>query len=149
MLRRLATGMRRAGLLSLVLLALVAPGAARATSTFQFEIRRNSCKTTGGDFNRGEVLLKVKVTEIGASGANKFTLAAVAQHHKMSNDTWINEYSFSTFKVTFPDDANSYYHTRWFAYDPKDKSEHKIVVTIKVWHNKQVLASKTLTSKSC
>ena len=149
MLARVLPATRRAVLLSLLLLALVAPGTAHAADTFQFQILRNSCKTTGGDFNHGEVLLKVKVIESGMSGANKFTLAAVAQHHKMSNDSWIDEYSFSTFKVTFPNDANSYYHTRWFAYDPKDKSEHKIVVTIKVWHDKQVLASKTLTSKSC
>ena len=149
MLTRAAGVLRRAGLLSLVLIALVAPTVARATDTFQFEIRRNSCTTSGGDFHHGEVLIKVKVTENGLSGANKFTLAAVGQHHKTSNDTWITEYTFSTFKVTFPNDSNSYYHTRWFAYDPKDKNEHKIVVVIKVWHNNSVLASKTLTSKSC
>jgi hypothetical protein len=148
-LARVLSAARRAGLLSLVLSALVVPGTARATDTFEFKILRNSCTTSGGDFHHGEVLLKVRVSENGLSGANKFTLAAVAQHHKMSNDTWITEYSFNTFKVTFPNDANSYYHTRWFAYDPKNKSEHRIVVTIKVWHDKQVLASKILTSKSC
>jgi hypothetical protein len=147
-LARFASGIRRAGLLSALLLAVVAPSTAQATDTFQFQILRNSCKTTGGDFNHGEVLLKVKVMENGPSGANKFTLAAVAQHQK-SNGSWINEYTWDTYKVTFPNDANSYYHTRWFAYDPKDKAEHHIVVVIKVWHDKQVLASKTFTSKSC
>ena len=122
---------------------------ARAADTFQFEIRRNRCTSTGHDFNHGEILFKVKVTENGASGANKFTLAAIAQHYKKRNQTWTTEYTFDTFKVTFPDDANSYYHTRWFAYDPKDKSQHRIVVTIKVWHKKHLLASKTLISKSC
>ena len=136
-------------MLSLLLAALIVPGTARAADTFEFNILRNSCTDTGHDFNHGEILLKVKVTENGASGANKFTLAAVAQHHKVRHDTWVTEYTFDTFKATFPDDANSYYHTRWFAYDPKEKSEHRIVVTIKVWHNKTVLASKTLTSKSC
>jgi hypothetical protein len=148
-LGRLPSAARRGGLLGLLLLALVAPGSAQVTGTFQFQILRNSCKTTGGDFNRGEVLLKVKVSENGLSGANKFTLAAVAQHHKASNDTWIAEYTWDTFKVTFPNDGSSYYHTRWFAYDPKDTSEHRIVVVIKVWHDKHLLASKTLTSKSC
>lgn len=149
MLARLSAVTRRAGLLSLLLVALIVPGTARAADTFEFTILRSSCTSTGHDFNHGEILLKVKVKENGASGANKFALAAVAQHHKAGNDTWVTEYTFDTFKVTFPDDGNSYYHTRWFAYDPKDKSEHRIVVTIKVWHNKHVLASKTLTSKSC
>lgn len=150
MLTRVSTNVRFAGLLAFAALAFVVPGPAQAApADFQFEVLRNKCKTTGGDFNHGEVLLKVRVTEIGASGANKFTLAAVAQHHKHSNNTWQQEYTWDTFKVTFPDDANSYHHTRWFAYDPKDKSEHRIVLVMKVLHNKRVLASKTVTSKSC
>ena len=149
MLTRVTANVRRAGLLAFVTLALVAPGPAQAAGDFTFEVLRNSCKTTGGDFNHGEVLLKVRVTENGASGANKFTLAAVAQHYKNSTSSWVVEYTFDFVKVTFPDDANSYHHTRWFAYDPKDNSEHRIVVVMKVWHNKTLLASKTVTSKSC
>ncbi|HUP83724.1 MAG TPA: hypothetical protein VM284_06010 [Candidatus Limnocylindria bacterium] len=149
MLARFGTNMRRAGLLALLLIGMVAPGTARATETFQFQVLRNSCTDSGGDFGKGEVLLKVKVVENGASGANKFTLAAIAQHHRQSNDTWITEFEFDHVKVTFPDDANSYNHTRWFAYDTKDKSEHRIVVVMKVLHNKQVLASRTVVSRSC
>ncbi|MEP7361284.1 MAG: hypothetical protein ABI744_06880 [Chloroflexota bacterium] len=149
MLAHLAAATGRAGVLGLLLVALVAPTTAQAADTFGFEIRRNSCKTSGGDFHHGEVLLKVKVTEHGSSGANKFTLSAVAQHHKASNNSWITEYTFDPVKVTFPDDANSYYHTRWYAYDPKDQSEHRVQVVLKVLHNKHVLATKTLTSKSC
>jgi hypothetical protein len=150
-LTRFAVGARRAVLLALasVALAAVAPGPTSATDQFQFEIRRNSCTTSGGDFHHGEVLLKVRVTENGLSGANKFTLAAVAQHYKSSTDTWQDEYTFDTVRVVFPNDANSYRHTRWFAYDPNNDQKHRIVVTIKVWHKKTVLASKTLTSKSC
>lgn len=145
-------GSRRAGLLALTLLVLaaMAPGpASAAPSDFEFNVLRNRCTTSGGDFGRGEVLLKVRVTEIGLSGANKFTLSAVAQHYKARTDTWVNEYSWNTFKVTFPNDANSYHHTRWFAYDPKDRRKHQIVLVVKVWHNRKVLASRTITSKSC
>lgn len=142
--------MRRMGLLGLLLLALVAPAPTRAApGDFSFEVLRNSCTNTGKDFGHGEVLLKVKVKENGASGANKFTLAAVAQHYKPRTDTWITEYTFDTVKVKFPDDANSYYHTRWFAYDPKEGKEHRIVLVMKIWHNRQVLASRTVTSKGC
>jgi len=112
-------------------------------------VLRNSCTTTGGDFHHGEVLLKVRVIENGPSGANKFTLTAVAQHYRSRTNTWQTEYTFDPVKVTFQNDANSYRHTRWYAYDPNDKSSHQIVVVIKVWHNKTVLASKTITSRSC
>lgn len=150
MLGRLARRVRRAGLLSLALLALVAPAPTQAApGDFSFEVLRNSCTNTGKDFGHGEVLLKVKVRENGASGANKFTLAAIAQHYKASTDTWVTEYTFDIVRVKFPDDANSYYHTRWFAYDPKEGKEHRLVVVMKIWHNKQVLASRTVTSKSC
>ena len=150
MLGRLARHLGRAGVLSLTLLALAAPAPTQAApDDFSFEVLRNSCTNTGKDFGHGEVLLKVRVKENGASGANKFVFAAVAQHYKKRTDTWITEYTFDTVKVKFPDDANSYFHTRWFAYDPKDGKKHRIVVVMKIMHNKQVLASRTVTSKSC
>jgi len=148
-LARIPATARRAGLLALLLVALVAPSTARAADTFTFTVLRNACVRKGHDFNHGEVLLKVKVQENGASGANKFTLAAVAQHSNPKQGTWTTEYTFANVTVTFPNDANSYYHERWFAYDPKNKSVHDIVVVIKVWHNKKLLASKTITSKAC
>jgi len=150
-LTRVAARARRGWLLALALLAVavVAPGPASAAGEFEFSIRRNNCVTSGGDFGQGEVLLKVRVTENGLSGANKFTLAAVAQHYRAASDTWQTEYTFDFVKVVFPNDANSYRHTRWYAYDPNDNKKHRIVVVIKVWHKKTVLASKTFTSKSC
>ena len=142
--------LRRAALLSLVLFGLVAPAPTQAApGDFTFNVLKNSCTDAGKDFGHGEVLLKVKVSENGASGANKFTLKAVAQHFKPSTQTWVDEYSFDPVKVTFPDDSNSYYHTRWFAYDPKEGKEHRIVLVMKILHNKQVLASRTVTSRSC
>ena len=151
MLVRLASLRVRCGLLlSLALLALVAPAPTQAApGDYRFEVKKNSCTDTGKDFGHGEVLLKVRMTENGSSGANKFTLKAVAQHFKPSTQTWIDEYSFDPVKVTFMDDGNSYYHERWFAYDPRENKEHRIVLKMKVWHNKQVLASRTVTSKSC
>jgi hypothetical protein len=149
-LERLARSVGRSGLLCLMLLALVAPAPTQAEpSDFVFDVLRNRCTNTGKDFGHGEVLLKVKVKENGASGANKFTLAAVAQYFKTRTDTWVTEYTFDFVKVKFQDDANSYYHVRWFAYDPKNGKEHRIVLVMKILHNKQVLASRTVTSKSC
>ena len=150
MLVRFARPLRRAALMSLVLLALVAPAPTQAApGDYKFEVLKNSCTDTGKDFGHGEVLLKVKVSENGSSGANKFTLAAIVEHYKASTDSWVTEYTWDTVKVTFPDDANSYYHVRWFAYDPKENKEHRIVLKMKIWHNKQLLASRTVTSRSC
>lgn len=150
MLARFPAAARRAGLLSLVLLALVVPVPTQAApGDFTFEVLRNSCTNTGKDFGHGEVLLKVKVKEHGASGANKFSLVAVAQHYKPATQKWVLEYAFDKVKVKFPDDANSYYHTRWFAYDPKEGKQHRIVLVMKILHNRQVLASRTVISKSC
>jgi hypothetical protein len=149
-LARFSRPVRRGVLLSLVLLALVAPAPTQAApGDFTFEVLRNSCTSTGKDFGFGEVLLKVKVKEHGASGANKFRFAAIVQHYKPSTNTWITEYTFDRVTVKFPDDANSYYHTRWFAYDPKEGKEHRIVLVVKVLHNKEVLASRKITSRSC
>ena len=151
MLTRVVATARRASLPALALLAvtLVAPGPAGAAGEFQFEVLRNRCITSGGDFGHGEVLLKVRITENGLSGANKFTLAAVAQHYNASTDTWQTELTFDFVKVVFQNDANSYWHKRWYAYDPADGKEHRLVVVIKVWHKRHVLASNTITSKSC
>jgi hypothetical protein len=147
---RLAQATSRAGLLGLVAAAFLVPGPAQAApEDFTFEVLRNRCASTGRDFGFGEVLLKVKVRENGASGANRFVFSAIAQHSKKRIGTWVTEYTFDKVKVSFPDDANSYYHTRWFAYDPKEGKEHRIVLVMKVLHNRQVLASRTVTSKSC
>lgn len=150
MLASLSRRVHGAGLLGLLLLALVAPAPTHAApADYTFEVLKNTCTDTGKDFGHGEVLLKVKMSENGASGANKFTMSAIVQHYKPSTQTWVTEFTFDRVKVTFPDDANSYYHTRWFAYDPKENKQHRLVVTMKVWHNKQVLASKKVTSKAC
>ena len=151
MLNRLARArLRSAVLLSLAVLAVVAPVPTQAApSDYRFEVLKNSCTDSGKDFGHGEVLLKVKVSEIGASGANKFTLKAVAQHFKPSTKKWVDEFTFDKVTVKFVDDGNSYYHVRWFAYDPRENKDHRIVLVMKVWHNKQLLAKRTVISKSC
>ena len=132
---------------ALVVLAL--PGPAVAAGDFKFTVLRDVCQANGGDHRRGHQVLKARVDETGLSGANKFTLDATVRHRKVSGGQWQDEYKWDRFKVTFPNDANSYYHTRWFSYDPNDKALHRIVVVIRVWHNQRVLASKTIVGKTC
>jgi len=119
----------------LILSFLALPGPALAApDDFKFTVLRNVCRDGG---------------EHGLSGANKFTLDARVRHRKASGGQWQTEYTWDRFKVKFPNDDNSYYHTRWFSYDPNDKGLHKIVVVIRVWHNRQVLASRTIVGKTC
>jgi len=134
----------------LILSFLALPGPALAApDDFKFTVLRNVCRDGGGDFGNGHQVLKVRVEEHGLSGANKFTLDARVRHRKASGGQWQTEYTWDRFKVKFPNDDNSYYHTRWFSYDPNDKGLHKIVVVIRVWHNRQVLASRTIVGKTC
>jgi hypothetical protein len=135
--------------LPILALLLALPGSTLAAADFDFTILRDVCRANGGDFSRGHQVLKVRVDEYGPSGANKFTLDAKVLHRKVSGGKWTTEYTWDRFKVTFANDANSYFHARWFSYDPKDKALHRIVVVIRVWHNTRLLASKTLTGTTC
>lgn len=143
--------MRRPRLLLLLALAtivLALPGQTLAASDFKFRVLQDVCQANGGDFDHGHHRLKVRVEEQGTSGANKFTLDAKVLHRKTNGD-WETEFRWDRFKVTFPNDGDSYFHVRWFSYDPKNNGLHKVVVVIRVWHDKQVLASRTINGTTC
>jgi hypothetical protein len=144
--------MRRHSFLLLLLvasLALCLPTQALAASDFKFSVLQDVCQANGGDFDHGHHRLKVRVEEQGQSGANKFTLDAKVLHRKVSGGEWTTEFRWDRFKVIFPNDNDNYFHVRWFSYDPKHKGLHKIVVVIRVWHDKQVLASRTINGTAC
>jgi hypothetical protein len=112
-------------------------------------VLQDVCQANGGEFDHGHHRLKVRVEEQGKSGANKFTLDAKVLHRKANGGDWTTEFTWDRFKVTFPNDSDSYFHVRWFSYDPKNKGLHKIVVVIRVWHDKTVLASRTIEGTAC
>lgn len=142
-------GFRRLFLMMLVVGAFVLPGpVAAAGDDFTFTILKDTCQSTGGDFDHGHLFFKVRVDEKGASGADKFTLDAKVGH-RSQNGARVTEYSWARFSATFPDDAKGYFHTRWFSYDPKDGAEHRIVVWIRVWHGQQLVAKHTLIGTTC
>jgi hypothetical protein len=145
--------MRRRPLLLLafasLVLALTLPGSALAAGDFKFRVLKDVCQANGGDFGRGHHRLKVRVEEMGKSGANKFTLDAKVLHRKPGSSKWTTEFSWERFKSVFPNDGDNYFHWRWFSYDPKNTGLHKIIVVIKIWHNRQLLASRTLSGDAC
>ena len=136
-------------LLALATLALALPTHALAASDFKFYVLQNVCQANGGDFDKGHHRLKVRVEEQGQSGANKFTLDAKVMHRKVNGGEWTREFSWDRFRVTFPDDEDSYFHVRWFSYDPKHKGLHKIVIVVRVWHDRTLLASRTISGTAC
>jgi molybdopterin biosynthesis enzyme len=136
-------------LMALATIVLALPGQTLAASDFNFRVLQDVCRANGGDFDRGRHRLKVRVEEQGKSGANRFTLDAKVLHRKANGGEWTSEYTWDRFKVTFPNDADSYYHERWFRYDPKDRGLHKIVVVIRVWRNQTVLAARTINGTAC
>jgi hypothetical protein len=136
-------------LLALASLALALPTQALAASDFKFSVLQNVCQAGGGDFDYGHHRLKVRVEEQGMSGANKFTLDAKVLHRKMSGGEWSKEFDWDRFRVTFPNDEDNYFHVRWFSYDPKHKGLHKIVIVVRVWHDRTLLASRTISGTAC
>lgn len=136
-------------LLSLALMSLVLPEpASAAADDFSFTILKDVCQASGGDFHHGHLFFKVRVDEKGASGANKFTLDAKVGHRSQGGAR-VTEYAWDRFSATFPNDAKSYFHTRWFSYDPKDGAQHRIVVWIRAWHDQQVIAKHTFIGTTC
>jgi hypothetical protein len=136
-------------LLILASLALALPGTAQAASDFKFLIVKDICQANGGDFGEGHHKLTVRVEEQGKSGATKFTLDARVMHRKKSGGEWTREFEWDRYRATFPNDSDSYFHQRYFAYDPKDGGLHKIVVVIRVWQGSSLLASRTLNGTAC
>ena len=130
-------------------LTLTLPVPALGAGDFKFSVIQDVCKPGGGDFDKGHHRLKVRVEEQGKSGATKFTLDAKVLPRKQSGGDWTREFKWDRFKVSFPNDTDSYFHERYFDYDPNDNGLHKVVVVIRVWAGQTVLASRTLTGSTC
>jgi hypothetical protein len=143
---------RRLSLLSFLtalLLIFVLPAATVSAATFTYEVRRNVCQSTGGDYGYGHLYFKVRLNEFGNSGANKFTFAAKAQHKNLGGSRWVTEYNYGTDTYTFPSNNQSYWYTMWYSYDPDDFAWHRIRVALKVWHGSTLLASRVVIVKYC
>ncbi len=143
---------RRIGFLSTfvaLLLIFALPAATVSAATFTYRVQKNTCSTSGGAHGYGKVYFKVKLTEYGNSGANKFTFSAAAQQRNLGSSRWYTVSKYGAFKYTFPSNRNSYYYIRWYSYHPGNVNWHRIKVTMKVWHSGRLLAKRTIYSKSC
>ena len=133
-----------------VMLALALPGTTLAGgSDFTYNVQKNTCTTSGGDYGYGWQYFKVKLTEWGNSGANKFTFTGKAQHKSLGSSRWYTDWNYGTFTWWFNDDGSNNWYERWYTFDPNDFAWHRVKVTLKVWHNNILLAKRTLLGKTC
>ena len=129
-------------------LVLVLPATTMAAS-YTYQVKNNTCTASGGDYGWGHLYFKVKLTEWGNTGANKFTFTAKAQHKNLGGNRWYTDWNYGTDTYTFPNNGATYYYVKWYSYDPGDLAWHRIKVTMKVWHNGTLLAKKTIYGKTC
>jgi hypothetical protein len=134
-----------------VVLAFVMATTALGATSFKYRVLRDVCTLSGGSSNLGYVVFKVKVKEIGTSGANYFRIKSKAQYQSGSNKwhtavDWGWEYS-----NTFPNDSGSYYHVLKRRYDMSGVEDAtRIKMKVQVWSNsKGLLSEKIMTSQVC
>lgn len=133
---------------ALVLLMLL-PFSAAATSSFSTTIERDTCVAGAGKYGYGQGVLRVRVIEYNKSGANKFSFTAQVWHRPLHGTRWTKEYDWPIYSTTFPDNNASYYNSRQFAYAPDHNAYHKIVVRVRALHGSTVLYSKLILGKAC
>lgn len=131
-----------------LVVVLLLPATTMASS-FTFDVQNNTCSVSGGDHGYGNLYFRVKLTEYGNSGANKFTFSAKAQHRNLGSSRWYTDWNAGTFVRTFTDNGATNWYTRWWSYDPNDFAFHRFKVTLKVWHGGTLLAMRTLLGADC
>jgi hypothetical protein len=145
MRKRLAAQVLPCALLALLLL----PATASAAPSFGTTVPTNTCVAGAGKYGFGLGVLRVRVTEYGRSGANRFTFRGQVWHLPIHGTKWTKEYEWPIFEETFPNDSASYWALRKFAYAPNHNAYHKIVVRVSAWHNAKLLYSKKVMGATC
>lgn len=137
-------------LLPCALLAmLLVPAPAVAAPSFLVTVERNTCVAGAGKYNLGQGVLRVRIVEYGKSGATRFVFTAQVWHLPIRGTTWTKEYQWPLYETTFPNNNQSYYNSRQYAYAPDHNAYHKIVVRIRAMNGDTVLYSKLIRGKQC
>ena len=134
---------------TIAILLVMALPATTLAADYTYKVKSNTCNASGGDNGYGHLYFKVRLTEYGNSGANKFTFSGKAQHKDLGSSRWQTGWNYGTFTWWFNDNGSNNWYDRWYSYDPPDFAWHRIKVTLKVWHNGILLAKKTLYGETC
>jgi hypothetical protein len=138
----------RALVLAAALFAVAAPVPAQAAS-FTVTVERDTCVAGAGKYGFGQGVLRVRIIEYGKSGANRFTFRAQVWHLPLHGTKWTKEYEWPLYEATFPNNKESYYSSRQYAYAPNHNAYHKIVVRVRALNGDTVLYSKLIQGKTC
>jgi hypothetical protein len=139
-------------MLAALALTLTFTGAAAALPAGQFQtnVLRNLCPETGGMNGHGYLLLRVKVREMGMSGANYFVIKSSMQE-PLTGGSWRNVSKWPKETSTnFPDNGTSYYRVveRRYDYTPDD-FYYRIQMKVQFWSNSHgLLMTKTVNGCS-
>lgn len=135
--------------LPVLLLCLLLPAQAIAAPSFSVTVERDTCVAGAGKYGFGQGVLRVRIIEYGKSGANRFTFTAQVWHLSIRGSTWTKEYQWPLYETTFPNNNQSYYSSRQYAYAPNHNAYHKIVVRVRALNGDTVLHSKLIQGKTC
>ena len=133
--------------LTALVLAIAVPSTVLAAGPFSYTVLRDVCR---GEDRPVTLTLKVKVREVGMSGANYFRVRTTAieswngSWHTVKDWGW--EYSNS-----FPNDADNWYHVRAHTWEMNgDHDAAKLRMKVQVWSNTQgMLSQKVITGDLC
>ena len=132
-----------------LLCLLLVPAQAVAAPSFLVTVERDTCVAGAGKYGFGQGVLRVRIIEYGKSGANRFTFTAQVWHLPLRGSTWTKEYQWPLYVTNFPNNNQSYYNSRQYAYAPNHNAYHKIVVRVRALSGDTVLYSKLIQGKTC
>ena len=149
MRRKLGASTLLAFLLTVV---LVAPSV--ATSPFRFRELTDFCTLSGGDHGFGYLKYKVRVREIGLSGANYFRIRSKVQYRDENGAGWFTLKTWDwKYSSVFPNNSNDHYFELGRRFDPDgtpDATAHRMWMRVQVWSvTTGLLAEQIMTGQSC
>lgn len=130
-----------------LLLALTIPATALGGSPFRYRVLTDKCRGTDRPVT---LTLKVRVKELGVSGANYFRVRTKALEHYGGSWHTVNDWGWE-YSTGFPDDADNYYHDRGHTHELNGAHDAaKLKMRVQVWSNSQgLLDEKTIVGKLC
>ncbi|HYI23041.1 MAG TPA: hypothetical protein VEX62_10440 [Candidatus Limnocylindrales bacterium] len=134
-----------------IALALLVPATTVAASPFRYTVLRSECLPNySQDPIQGDIYMKVKVKEVGLSGANYFRVRTTVKFKFPGNTRWtLYEDSGWQYSRSFVNDSESWYHVRtgiapyWWNYP------FRMVMKVQVRSDTQGLLSEASFSQTC
>ena len=135
MRRRLTLG----STLLAIVLAFTLPATTAAASGYTYKVVSNYCSGT-------TVIFKVKNIAAGYTKANKLTIESWAQRKAGS---WQTVYTWPKAKYKFTRNGAKHVLTAWRKFNGNDPYLNRIVMRLRAWNNRTLLASISLNSRKC